>query len=148
MSKLTKNLPIEIPKNVSIDGRGYVRKNVSNCRKNGHPDHEKILIGKVVDPSNWKEDRRMYPNDRYFSYFNKEREDAESFTLLNSLNIGVYAVVKKLAEESGVIKILSKIFNKADTNLIWDLAFTFLLTRMLNFNISRTGLEEMPYSQI
>ena len=133
MSKLTKNLPIEIPKNVSIDGRGYVRKNVSNCRKNGHPDHEKILIGKVVDPFNWKEDRRMYPNDRYFSYFNKEREDAESFTLLNSLNIGVYAVVKKLAEESGVIKILSKIFNKADTNLILDLALYILADENAEF---------------
>lgn len=75
----------------------------------------------------------MYPNDRYFSYFNIEKEDSESFKRLTSLNIGVYAAIKKLAEESSLIKILLKIFTSADINLILDLALYILSDGIAEF---------------
>lgn len=128
MSKLTKNAPVIIPKKSCVDKKGYVLWNENTFRKNGYTDHRKIRIGKVVDLINWKENRMMYPNDNYFSTFNVV-PPLQSIQRFRYLSIGPYIVIRKLAEESGLLKILCKVFEEENAYLLVDLAMFMLVTR-------------------
>ena len=123
MPKLTKNQVVELPKNVSINKKGYVYYNYSSFRKNGQPDHEKILIGRTITNTNinWKENPLMYPNNNYFRLFDTDKlpEVAEHS---DHISVGGYLAIRKLSDESGLTKTLLKVFEKDDVALILDLA--------------------------
>ena len=124
MSGLLKNFTVKIPEKACVDHKtGYVLLNTEYYRRNGHSDHKKLRIGKAVspDPSKWRENRLMYPNDNYFIERN-EKPPLQPIDRRDFMFIGIYAVIKKLAKESGLLKILYQVFGDEDAALILDLA--------------------------
>ena len=128
---------VNIPSNVSVNAKGYVYINTSSSwvnKVNGsgkHADHEKVCIGKVLVPGgDWKSDRRMYANVSYYRMYpsdnsssKKNRAVYDEYPIRSDcLSIGLYAGLKKLAVESGLMDILTEVFGSENTWLIMDLA--------------------------
>ena len=118
-----------IPPNCTVSRKtGYVLANATNkyvkngqTGTNGYSSHDKIGIGYAIDPENWKSNRLMYANSNYFVYFNKAHLP-ESPSKNDNISIGLFAVVKKLSEESRLSGLLEDVFGIADARMILDLA--------------------------
>ena len=107
-----------------MNQKGYVYLNGKAVRNNGYPDHlGKELIGRTIAGNNidWAKDPLMYPNDNYYRIFEKEKLP-ELLEHSDHVSVGGSVVFRKLAGESGLIKILQKVFNEDDVKLILDLA--------------------------
>lgn len=126
--------PVEIPVNVSVSStKGYVYYNATtewvsmkNDPNKKHATHKKVIIGKalIIGP-NWKDDRRMVPNLNYFHLFEKDKIP-EQPPRAENISVGVYAAVRELACDSGLMEELLKVFTNEETDLILDLAMYML----------------------
>ncbi len=145
---VSANAPVEIPRNVSVDSKGYVYLNLSytiRTSKDGshtYVDHSRVLIGKAVESSsgNWRDERMMYPNARYLKMLQEEKERKALEQLpeeerdsrpvppprSDHLFAGFWSAVKKLAEESGLTKSLKTAFGEYEADLLLDLASCML----------------------
>ena len=131
--KSSNYAPVVIPTNVSVSN-GYVYYNLTSEWVNGksnpekkHATHKKQLIGKsVLGNGDWKQDRRMIPNDNYFQLFEKDKLP-ERPAKADNISVGVYAAVQKLAGSSGLSSILADIFGEEDAQLILDLAMYMIM---------------------
>ena len=125
--------PVDIPTNVSVSN-GYVYYNLTTEWVSGklnpdkkRADHKKRLIGKaVLGNGDWKKDRRMIPNDAYFQLFEKDKLP-EPPVRADNVSVGVYAVIQKLIDSSGLSPILADVFGEEAAQLILDLAMYMLV---------------------
>lgn len=127
---------VVIPQSVSVTKKGYVYVNQTTfwrSKKNGSgktADHKKVCIGIALHPGeNWRDDRRMYANSTYYDLYPVEESVEENTPVYEEypkqsdcISVGLYAVVKEVAEELGLIDILVSIFGSEYTRLILDLA--------------------------
>lgn len=129
---------VPIPMNVSVNKKGYVYSNRTTewvPKMNGQgkrADHKKEAIGIVLCPgADWTIDRRMYANQNYYRLFSKENQQNSGTKATvydefpqryDCISIGLYAAIKKLAEESGLIDMLVDVFKSEDTCTLLDLA--------------------------
>ena len=125
--------PVDIPTNVSVSN-GYVYYNLTTEWVSGklnpdkkRADHKKRLIGKaVLGNGDWKKDRRMIPNDAYFQLFEKDKLP-EPPVRADNVSVGVYAVIQKLIDSSGLSPILADVFGEEAAQLILDLAMYMIM---------------------
>ena len=132
----TKENIVTIPMNVSVTKKGYVYLNRTTIwieKKNGQgkmADHKKECIGLALHPGNdWSKDRRMYANLNYYKLFLSASSLGKSSIVYDEypqrsdcISVGLHATVKQVAEESGLLGILTEVFGSEDTCLILDLA--------------------------
>ena len=126
-----------LPKGTSRLTNGYVYFNTSNIWKpgtdnsKGYSDHNKICIGKLIDPKD-KKCNKLYANENYFKYVDRtdlpERRDRD-----DSISVGVYAAVQSVADSSSLIKYLSEVFSVEASRLILDLATYMISTESAVF---------------
>ena len=128
---------VEIPKNVSVGKKGHVYFNASTKwveskdKSHKYADHHRVYIGRAVTfntpGANWRDDPRMYPNDNYYIYVLKQEPPATSKSSghESTVSLGAFVVLRKIAEESGLLDILSQVFDKKIVDLILDLAMCF-----------------------
>ena len=142
ISKDEKNI-VPIPKSVSVTKKGYVYVNRSTTwviKANGQgkrADHEKICIGISLHPgSEWANDRRMYANPTFYKLYQSESvaQDTEVDVSIDypqrydCLSVGFYVVTKKIADDSGLMKLLVEVFGEEEAYLILDLAM-YMISR-------------------
>ena len=128
----TEDNIVSIPKSVSVTAKGYVYWNATTTwgdKANGtgkRADHKKECIGVILCPgSDWKKDRRMYANPTYYQIFpsnkgsSQNTQDDKAATArkeypqrFDCISVGLYAVVDKLAEESGLYDVLLDVFEQ------------------------------------
>ena len=138
MSKILSKTIVEIPKNVSVGKGGHVYLNAStkwvNSKDKSHKyaDHDRVYIGRAVTfdtpGANWRDDPRMYPNDNYYIHVLKQEppQTSKSSGHESTVSLGPFVVLRKIAEESGLLDILSQVFDdKKIVDLILDLAMCF-----------------------
>lgn len=138
----TEDNIVSIPKSVSVTAKGYVYWNATTTwvdKANGtgkRADHKKECIGVILCPgSDWKKDRRMYANPTYYQIFPSNKGSSQNTQAdkaatarkeypqrFDCISVGLYAVVDKLAEESGLYDVLLDVFGTENTQLIMDLA--------------------------
>ena len=147
-----ENNIVTVPFNVSVAKNGYVYLNTSTTWVNKthgqgkRADHTKECIGRlVVIQSDWKQDRRMYANStfhRLFPDLNREEKPAsprkaealsEYPDRSDNMAIGLYAVVKQVAEHIGLTEILAGVFGGSSVALILDLAMYMLSAESATF---------------
>lgn len=141
IAKTEENI-VNIPKSVSVTAKGYVYWNATTTwvdKVNGkgkRADHKKECIGVILCPgSDWKKDRRMYANSAYYRLFPSNKDSLQNTQAdkvsgklkeypqrFDCISVGLYAVVDKLAEESGLYGVLLEVFGIENTQLIMDLA--------------------------
>ena len=93
--------PVDIPTNVSVSN-GYVYYNLTTEWVSGkinpdkkRADHKKRLIGKaVLGNGDWKNDRRMIPNNTYFQLFEKEHAGVVDKDIRQDLQLSGAPVVQ------------------------------------------------------
>lgn len=135
---------VEIPKGVSVNRLGYVYVNQTTewvDAKNGagkHADHKKQCIGIALHPGeDWKSDRRMYANETYYKLYSQPsgtsaqqetRPDVygEYPERSDCISVGLYTVVRHLADDSKLTDTLGDVFGSSRTHQILDLAMYML----------------------
>ena len=133
---------VPIPMGVSVNKIGYVYENRGTtwvAKKNGlgkTSNHHKECIGIALHPGkNWAADRRMYANANYYRLHRKEPSMSEDKQVevydeyperSDCMSVGLYAVVKKVVEDSGLLTILVEVFGSKDSCLLLDLAMYML----------------------
>ena len=143
MPKITRSAAniVPIPKSVSVASKGYVYLNTSTFwgdKKNSPgkcADHTKVCIGIALHPGkSWSDDRRMYANAKYYELFDpsfdKPKETKKTVYQIvseyperaDSVSVGLYAVVRKLSEESGLSDAMAEVFGSENSWMILDLA--------------------------
>ncbi len=143
------NSPVDIPKNVVVDPKGYVYLNrgysIRTSKDGSHTyvDHSRILIGKVVETSmgNWRSERKMYPNARYMKMLEDEKREKTGENLPeadkssrpvrtgrhDNLSAGFWIALQTIAEEAGLIEILRTVFGENTAYLLLDFTQYMLL---------------------
>lgn len=142
---------VDIPVNVSVNKKlGYVYANVSTKwvdSKSGdkkYANHEKKCIGIALNPDGWKDDRRMYASQSYYEMYGKTPAGDHQETSLpkiyseypersDCISVGLYTVVKTLADEAQLTDTLAEAFGSENTDLILDLAMYMLSAKSAVF---------------
>ncbi len=120
----TVNIPSE-PGKISRFKKGnviYVRYTVGRKynpeKKYNVPDHK--TIGKLVS----HDSSLMIPNENYLKYFGDDEipETTEDSSRSSCVKFGAFAIIRKIAEEYDLLKLLMKNFDAKECGLILDLA--------------------------
>ena len=149
MSRIRRdeNNIVMIPSGVSVAKSGYVYLNTTSCwiqnldGSKKHADHKKVCIGIAINPQDWKADRKMYANVEYYNRYPKDLENTTSgFTPYevyprrwDTISVGLYAVIKSIAEESGLLDISVDVFGLQNTFVLLDLSMYMLSTESAVF---------------
>ena len=154
MLKIITRETVDIPKNVSVNKKGYVYFNKSTIwtdskdKSHKYADHKKICIGRAVTYANpdvhWREDPRMYPNENYYIFIKNQEspQSLESSGHSNTVSLGTFVVFQKIAEECGLLDILSEVFDKKIVDLIFDLAMCMNVTGKAVFQHAPAWLKD------
>ena len=131
ISRSDSNL-FDLPKGATVNSAGRVYINEGNFRVEpieGKPytSHEKICIGVIQMDENGQKTNKMYANETYHLKFSGENRPLPP-QKSDSLSIGPYALIKNIAEECGLIEILSEVFDEDDVCLILDLSMYMLFS--------------------
>lgn len=146
------NPPVEIPKNVSVDPKGYVYLNVDSSIRlssdgtRSYSDHKKMIIGRVIDPTapDWKIDRRMIPNNNYLRMLSEQEQErnvndlqtedfysdvqkydrfrGEQLPHHDHMSVGLFVAFNVLATTTGLMQDLVDVFGDYIAYFILDLA--------------------------
>ena len=142
----TEDNLVDIPLGVSVNKKtGFVYYNTdakwvpSKSGDDGHGDHTKKCIGVAIDPKNWRDNRRMYANQFYYTLFDRaapadKKQQKTSLPKVyavypersDCISVGLYAVVKTLADNAKLTDTLADVFGSENTSLILDLAMYML----------------------
>ena len=121
-----------LPKGAFIRNKAYVYVNLNNKyipaserkldnnKKRGYIDHDSICIGVLQNPSD-PSLKYFYANENYKEKFQIQNlPEPPKFS--DSISVGLYAVIAKASEESGLIEDLIKVFNEEEVQQILDLS--------------------------
>ena len=131
-------IAVDIPTNVSVDPNGYVYYNTtSEVKRDGngkilYNSHKKVLIGKTIsDPKLWKNNRKMTPNDNFYSLFTVTSKDDRPQRAIHDdhIFVGMHVLMDKLANECGLLDDLYETFGKEDSQKLLDLAHYILSSK-------------------
>ena len=142
----TEDNLVDIPLGVSVSKKtGFVYYNTdatwvhSKSGDDGYGNHTKKCIGIAINPSNWRDNRRMYANQFYYTLFgrtspaDKEQQKPSLPKVYavypersDCISVGLYAVVKTLADNAKLTDTLADVFGSENTSLILDLAMYML----------------------
>lgn len=133
-----RDVVVDIPVNVSVDPNGYVYYNITstvkrdNDGKKKYNDHKKVIIGKAIsEPRQWQVDRKMTPNDNYYSVFSTSGQDTKPQRPVHdkSLVVGLHVALDALAKECGLLDDLYDAFGEEDSQTLLDFAHYMLSER-------------------